>query len=268
MTRPKNSTVRINTKSSKKLVTVRPSRVSDAPNESAEVSPTLDALRLKQAYTFEYRSGQRCWGAVVDYIPSRSYDSQGVWRNAAEVLRSKNIEPLRYVRVLFSDYRSSCHFQARGPKADRPSTPADLVSDETFAKYEDVLRRQRRIAEVELIMERQRLVHNYNYLRAVKPEWNARYCALVDTCLTTGLFPLARFSVATHLIQRDERTSEVKKSNAALRRIADDCFENACYQYSHNETGYSACWPAEFLSPKVVRKAVEVYESYISKVEF
>lgn len=272
MPKPKPDHFRVNAraKSSKKQQPIATDHVVDIQNGLSEISPTLDALRIKQAYTFEYRRGQQCQGAEHgDYSPSRSFDSKGVWRQAAELLRSKSIDPLRYVRILFSDYQCRCFFNASAPKDSRPCTPADLVSDESFEIYQRALAMGRRAAEVDFIIQKNRLTHNYGYLKLYLPAWKCMYLALIDTWYNTqALVPLARFSFATQLIMPNETDATVKKLNDALREIADASYTSACYQYSTNEAGYSAVWPAQFLSPTIVRNSARVYESLISRIEF
>lgn len=238
--------------------------------KTSVVSPTLDALRLKQAYTFEIRRGQCAFGAAVDYFPSPSFEAQGHWRRTAAALRAQTIDPISYVRVLLTGPYNFSKVQGHSP--NRPPTPAEIIDDENMAEYKTKLARGCNAAKVQKSMDYRyykgrvaawtRLGGKSENDAVERALWNADY-----TGWPSESSPLFCYCYAKSLIQVRPVTASERNRNEVLQEIIDHWFEDACYQYLLNEVGYATEWQS-VLSPVITRRAAEVYESRIAKITF
>lgn len=268
MAKSKNFPVNSKANTGKKRIPLR----TDESQKSHADSPALDALLLKHAYTFEYRHAQRGQGKKnPTYSPSRNYDAQGVWRRAAESLRAKSINPIDYIPILFSEFRTKYFFCARVPRDHRPPTPEVITGDECMEMYRSAIAIGHKSAELELRLQCSYFDTRCGYLASLYelPLQKAIPRALVNSSMNSfQLTPLSRFCFAKCCLQRDDVSPEACELNERLRMIIDDSFAGACYQYHSNPMGYSSAWPPSVLSPTLPRRAAEIYEALISQITF
>jgi hypothetical protein len=278
-------------------------------NEKVEMSPTNDAQRLKRAYTFEYRIAQSALnGEPSEYLPSPTFERQGVWRRIAEQLRKQDIDPVGYVRVLIRELRSERLFADTGLAKSRSTAKRAAQDIEAELKRSKSPKQDsKHVRKVFVNLENWNNCHpptpaqitNPTYLKLYEKTIerdveNARLELTLQTEAACRNIKYAQgtmraspdFSYANTILGNHVELSPLFRYGLAISEVKvpetspEQVERNALFRRMAKRFFEPACLQylsnksgydqewGQFVSPTIVREAERVYDQFLSEIQF